>query len=131
MPYSVHDASSSCDPTACRRHFLRLFCASFCAAEYLGSQPLHCAGNSFGDVTPFPFIFTDSGITGIQGNILLDHYIANPGLPLIGTLPLTGITTSFSSKSKGALMLSINGQYLAYMGYTGPVGANGVFSGGA
>ncbi len=74
------------------------------------------AGNTFGDVTSFPFIyFTDSGITGIQGNIFLDRYVANPGFPLIGTLPLTGITTSFSSKSEAALMLSVNGQYLTYM----------------
>ena len=87
---------------------------------------VHYAGNTFGDVTPFPFIFTDSSVSGIQGNIFLDRYIANPGFPRIGTLPLTGLTSSFSSKSEGALMRSVNGQYLTYMGYVGPAGANGV-----
>jgi hypothetical protein len=87
---------------------------------------VHYAGNTFGDPTPFPYIFTDSGVTGIQGSIFLDRYIVNPGFPLIGTLPLSGITTSFSSKSEGAVMLSVDGRYLTYMGYAGPVGASGV-----
>jgi hypothetical protein len=92
-------------------------------------------GNTFGDATPFPNIFTESSVSGVQGSVFLDHYIANPGFPLIGTLALpacysaaiTGcITTSFSSKSEGALMLSVNGEFLTYMGYAGPVGANGI-----
>lgn len=107
-----------------------VFCAfsapTFAQPKTLVVSRVHYAGNTFGDVTPFPYIFTDSGVTGIQGNIFLDRYIANPGFPLIGTLPLTGLTSSFSSKSEGALMRSVNGQYLTYMGYAGPAGANGV-----
>ena len=107
-----------------------LLCAS---AALISAQPntlvvsrVHYDGNTFGETTPFPDIFNLSTVKGIQGSSFLDHYIANPGFPLIGTLPLTGLTTSFSSKSEGALMLSANGQYLTYMGYNGPVGAGGV-----
>ena len=77
---------------------------------------------------------------GIQGSIYIDQFGTSgqpgsvPASPLVQTLslPSTGtpvttfptpepgisyITTSFSSKSEGALMLSPNGQYLTYMGY--------------
>ncbi|MGH9645348.1 MAG: hypothetical protein ACRD4E_00905, partial [Bryobacteraceae bacterium] len=107
---------------------------SLCAVSGLAlAQPgtlvvsrVHYSGNTFGETTPFPEIFNLSSVKGIQGSIFLDRYIANPGFPRIGTLPLSGVTTSFSSKSEGALMLSANGQYLTYMGYGGPVGAGGV-----
>jgi hypothetical protein len=109
-----------------------IFCACsaavFAQPSTLVVSRVHYGGNTFGDATPFPFILTDPGVSGIQGPIFLDHYIANPGFPLIGTLPLTGLTTSFSSKSEGALMRSVNGQYLTYMGYIGAVGASGVSS---
>ena len=85
-------------------------------------------GNNFGSTETFPDIFNDPTISGVQGSIFIDEYLPLPipGLPSIGTLPLTGITTSFSSKSEGALMLSENGKFLTYMGYQGPVGAEGV-----
>ena len=73
-------------------------------------------GNSFGSTETFPNIFQDPAITGIQGSIFIDQYlpVPFPGLPRLGTLPLTGITTSFSSKSEGALMRSVNGAFLTY-----------------
>ena len=85
-------------------------------------------GNTFGSTETFPNIFNDPNISGIQGSIFIDEYLPLPvpGLPAVGTLALTGITTSFSSKSEGALMLSSNGAFLTYMGYQGPDGAEGV-----
>lgn len=84
---------------------------------------------------PFPLIFNDPNVSGIQGNIFLDYYKPSPGAPLLGTLPLTAaavkqgqpmITTSFSSKSEGSLHLSLDGRYLTYMGYNSAAGLEGV-----
>ncbi len=92
-------------------------------------------GNSFGNPDSYPLIFNDAGVTGIQGSIWIDQFNSVPASAVAGTvsLPSTGsyistfptpepgsyITTSFSSKSEGALMLSSNGSYLTYMGYQG------------
>jgi len=92
----------------------------------------------------FPEIFNDpAGLTtgneiqdiaGIQGSIYIDQFSSVPTTPSANTLPLPSngppaayptvepgsyITTSFSSKSEGALMLSVDGSYLTYMGYEG------------
>jgi hypothetical protein len=84
---------------------------------------------------PFPQIFNDPHVSGIQGNIFLDYYKPSPGAPLLTTLPLTAaavkqgqpiITTSFSSKSEGSLHLSLDGHYVTYMGYNGAAGLEGV-----
>lgn len=84
---------------------------------------------------PFPLIFNDPNVTGIQGNIFLDYYKPSPAAPLLGTLPRTAaavkqgqpmITTSFSSKSEGSLHLSLDGRYLTYMGYNSAAGLEGV-----
>ena len=84
---------------------------------------------------PFPQIFDDPNVSGVQGNIFLDYYKAVPGAPLLSTLPLTAaavkqgqpiITTSFSSKSEGSLHLSLDGHYLTYMGYNAAAGLTGV-----
>src|SRR5271157_170227 len=87
-------------------------------------------GNTFSDPTPYPYIFSESTVSGVQGSIHLDQYLAVPHSPQIGSLALpsgaSGITTSFSSKSEGSLSLSPNGQYLTYMGYAGPDGSEGV-----
>lgn len=83
-------------------------------------------GNAFGSSETYPEIFNDPNISGIQGSIHIDQYLPFPGSPRLGTLALSGITTSFSSKSEGALMLSVDGRFLTYMGYEGPVGAQGV-----
>lgn len=83
-------------------------------------------GNTFGSSETYPFIFNDPNVTGVQGSIHVDQYLTLPGLPIINTFPLSGLTTSFSSKSEGALMLSTNGSFLTYMGYVGPIGAEGV-----
>lgn len=56
---------------------------------------------------PFPQIFNDPNISGIEGNIFLDYYGTKPDAPRRGSLALTAtsssqgtpITTSFSSKS--------------------------------
>ncbi len=78
-----------------------------------------------GSNTTFPYIFNDPNVTGLQGSIWIDQFTSVPSAPSAGTLPLpaTGsngyITSSFSSKSEGALMLSPNGNYLTYMGYAG------------
>ena len=91
------------------------------------------------DTTPrpetYPLIFNDPNVTGVQGNIFLDYFLATSGGPPILTLPLTAaaaaqhqpaITTSFSSKSEGALHLSVDGRYLTYMGYNAVAGLEGV-----
>jgi hypothetical protein len=73
----------------------------------------------------YPDIFNDSAVSGIQGSIYLDEYTTTPFSPVVTSLALpeikdtnTGsITTSFSSKSEGALELSANGEFLTYMGY--------------
>jgi hypothetical protein len=84
-------------------------------------------GNTFGNSKTYPFIFTDPNVSGVQGQIFIDQYEPERGLPRLGTLPLTGgISTSFSSKSEGALTRSVDGRFLTYMGYQGPVGAEGV-----
>ncbi len=83
-------------------------------------------GNTFGSAETYPTIFDDATITGIQGSIHIDEVAASPGAPVLRTKALTGITTSFSSKSEGALTRSTDGRYLTYMGYDGPVGAEGV-----
>jgi hypothetical protein len=84
---------------------------------------------------PFPQIFNDPNVSGVQGNIFLDYYKPSPGAPLLGTLPLTAaavkqgqpmITTSFSSKSEGSLHLSLDGRYLTYMSYNSAAGLEGV-----
>src|SRR5579863_5831942 len=82
----------------------------------------------------FPTIFNDPNVSGIQGSIFLDSYRAEPFSPRLRSFPLTAlsaangtiITTSFSSKSEGSLHLSVNGQFLTYMGYNGAVGVEGV-----
>ncbi len=73
-------------------------------------------------------------IAGIQGSVYIDQFNSVPTTPAANTLPLPSngppaayptvepgsyITTSFSSKSEGALMLSVDGSYLTYMGYQG------------
>jgi hypothetical protein len=83
-------------------------------------------GDTFGSPETYPFIFADPDVSGIQGSIHLDQYFPFPGLPRFGTLALNGITTSFSSKSEGALTLSPDHRFLTYMGYQGPDGAEGV-----
>src|SRR5260370_34620452 len=84
---------------------------------------------------PFPQIFNDPNVSGVQGNIFLDYSKTMPGAPPLSTLPLTTaavkqgqpiITTSFSSKSEGSLHLSLDGHYLTYTGYNGAAGLEGV-----
>ncbi len=105
-------------------------------------------GDSYTSPYSFPEIFNDQAgcatgnmicnIAGVEGSIYIDQFSSvplsaeAPGAPL--ALPSTGpvvttfptpepgsyITTSFSSKSEGALMVSPNGNYLTYMGYQGP-----------
>lgn len=102
------------------------------------------AGNNYVSPFGFPEIFNDQtgcnllndicNIAGIQGSIYIDQFSAVPLAPVAGSLslPSTGapaayptvepgsyITTSFSSKSEGALMFSPGGNYLTYMGYEG------------
>lgn len=72
----------------------------------------------------FPNIFNDPNVSGIQGSIWIDQFTSVPFSASAGTLSLPSsgtpyITTSFSSKSEGALMLSPSGSYLTYMGYLG------------
>ncbi|HUZ73012.1 MAG TPA: hypothetical protein VMU87_08495 [Stellaceae bacterium] len=81
----------------------------------------------------YPAIFNDPNVPGIQGSIFLDSYWPVPNSPRLGSLPLTGlsvngtpITTSFSSKSEGALNLSVDGRFLTYLGYVAVPGLEGV-----
>lgn len=85
-------------------------------------------GNTFGNPNPYPEIFNDPTVSGVQGSIHLDLYLPFPNTPTLFSLPLStgSITTSFSSKSEGALTRSVNGHFLTYIGYNGPDGAEGV-----
>ncbi len=92
----------------------------------------------------FPEIFNDPAglntgneiqdVEGIQGSIYIDQFNSVPASSAENTLSLPSngepaayptvepgsyITTSFSSKSEGALMLGLDGQSLTYMGYQG------------
>jgi hypothetical protein len=88
-------------------------------------------GNTFGNPASYPDIFNDPTVSGVQGSIHLDQYLNTPGSSPLTTLalptgPFDEITTSFSSKSEGALMLSPNASFLGYIAYQGPVGSEGV-----
>ena len=85
-------------------------------------------GNTFGNPNPYPQIFNDPTVSGVQGSIHFDVYLPFPNSPALFSLPLptSGITTSFSSKSEGALMRSADRRFLTYMGYNGPDGSEGV-----
>ncbi len=90
-------------------------------------------GNTFGSTETYPLIFNDPSVSGVQGKVFIDQYLPFPNSPRLGSLELpndpsanTGITTSFSSKSEGALMRSADESSLTYMGYEAPVGAEGV-----
>jgi hypothetical protein len=96
------------------------------AHDTLALSRVRYDGNTFGNTQDYPFIFSDPTVSGIQGSIFVDMVPASPNASPLRTLSLTGITTSFSSKSEGALMLSQDKQLLTYMGYAGPVGAGGV-----
>jgi len=111
--------------------------ATALSATLLGAEHSHrlvlsrvaYVGNSFGSTGTFPAIFSDPTITGIQGQVYLDHYIVEGDSPRawrLWSLPITGLTTSFSSKSEGALMRSADGRFLTYMGYNGALGSEGV-----
>jgi hypothetical protein len=95
-------------------------------ADVLSVSRIQYEGNTFGSTETYPTIFGDATITGIQGSVHIDEYATTPGASRLRTHALAGITTSFSSKSEGALMQSVDGKYLTYMGYDGPVGAQGV-----
>jgi hypothetical protein len=73
-----------------------------------------------------PTQFNNPAVTGIQGAVSLAQYNNAGGLVGVLALDPTQITSSFSSKSEGALMLAPNGQYLTYMGYAAVVGTLGV-----
>jgi len=89
-------------------------------------------GNTFGNPLMYPEIFTDPSVSGVQGSIHLDQYLNTPGSSPLTTLalptasPTDEITSSFSSKSEGALMLSPDASFLGYIAYQGPVGSEGV-----
>ncbi len=78
-----------------------------------------------------PNQFNSPGFSGVQGAVFLDQYTVSGNF--VNSLPLpnsttnnAGITTSFSSHSEGAVMLSVDGNYLTYTGYQAPVGIVGV-----
>jgi hypothetical protein len=83
-------------------------------------------GNTFGSSETYPLIFSDATVSGVQGSIHIDRFDTVPFSHRRGTMPISGATTSFSSKSEGALMRSVDGRFLTYMGYIGPVGSEGV-----
>jgi hypothetical protein len=83
---------------------------------------VHYAGTAFTTTDMFPTIFNDPHISGITAPIFLDQYVPIPFVPKLGSLALTGIVTSFSSKSEGALTRSVDGKFLTYMGYDAGVG---------
>ena len=87
---------------------------------------VHYAGTAFTTTDTFPTIFSDPNISGITAPIFLDEYLPIPFVPRLGSLALTGIVTSFSSKSEGALTRSVDGKSLTYIAYDAGVGLNGV-----
>jgi len=87
---------------------------------------VHYSGTAFQTSDTFPTIFNDPNISGITAPIYLDQYLPLPFFPRLGSVPLNGIVSSFSSKSEGALTLSTNGKLLTYMGYDAGVGLQGV-----
>ena len=147
-------SSVSCEPTFVRPNSLirrlphslgLLACATFFLSSSLNAQDrneqswrgrigpdqlvlsrLQYEGNTFGSSETYPLIFADPNISGVQASIHLDSYLVVPGLPRIGSLQLSGITSSFSSKSEGALSLSPNKKILTYIGYDASVGSEGV-----
>ncbi len=102
-------------------------------------------GDTYTSPYSFPEIFNDQAgltgttngiqnIAGIQGSVFIDQFNTIPGSALAGTLALPSsgapatfptqepgsyITTSFSSKSEGALMVAPGSNYMTYMGYEG------------
>jgi hypothetical protein len=94
--------------------------------DFLAVSRIQYDGNTFGSAETYPTIFSDPNVSGVQGSIHIDGYLIVPTVPRIATEALTGISTSFSSKSEGALTLSVDGAHLTYMGYVGPVGSEGV-----
>jgi hypothetical protein len=107
--------------------------------DELATSTLVVSRISYGDLVvqgaagpeTYPLIFNDPAISGIQGKIHLDLLLAIPHTPRLEslTLPATGavpITSSFSSKSEGALLASADGRFLTYMGYEAAAGLQGV-----
>jgi hypothetical protein len=117
--------------------------------NYVGADPTNSVvqGIVNGDLTAgssgntFADLFNNPNIPGVQGTISLNEYgtsnvesnAAVAALQNTTNLPApsaadtgAGLTGSFSSKSEGALMTSVNGQYLTMMGYQAPAGAIGV-----
>lgn len=82
-------------------------------------------GNTFGNTTPFPDIFADKTVSGIQASIHLDQYYPIPGFPRVSSLRLHGVTSNFAGRLEGVLMRSVDGQFLTYIGEAAPVGSNG------
>ena len=82
-------------------------------------------GNSFGNTTAFPAIFTDKTVIGIEASIHLDEFNPIAGFPRIGTMKVPGVTSNFGGRLEGVLMLSMDGQFLTYIGIAAPVGSNG------
>ncbi len=79
----------------------------------------------------FPLVFNDPNVSGIQGTIILDVFGTEAPGPRHATLALpssgaTPITTSFCSKSEGAVLRSADGRFLTYMGYNAAAGLTGV-----
>ena len=94
----------------------------------LAVSRVHYDGAPVGNTETFPAIFSDPNISGVTGTIFIDEYLPFPLFPRLGTLALddSKIVTSFSSKSEGALTLSVNGKFLTYMGYNAGTRLNGV-----
>jgi len=99
--------------------------AGFVANDLVVSR-IQYDGNTFGNTGTYPTIFSDPAVSGVQGSVHLDQFSIVPGSPLANSLALTGITSSFSSKSEGAVMRSVDGHVLSYTGYIAPVGAGSV-----
>jgi hypothetical protein len=96
------------------------------AQELLVVSRIQYDGNTFGNPANYPYIFNDPTVSGVQGSIHLDVFAPFPHVPALFSFPLSGITTSFSSKSEGALTRSVDHHFLTYIGYDGPDGDEGV-----
>jgi hypothetical protein len=82
-------------------------------------------GNTFGESTSFPDILALKSVSGIQGSIHLDEFYPIPGFPRVKTEKLHGVSSNIAGRLEGALMLSVDGRYLTYIGEAAPVGSNG------
>ncbi|HZU85530.1 MAG TPA: hypothetical protein VE987_21520, partial [Polyangiaceae bacterium] len=75
--------------------------ATATCTQVLAVSRIRYEGNTFGNAGTYPTIFNDPTISGIQGSVHVDTIPAVAGAARVSAVDLSGISTSFSSKSEG------------------------------